>query len=73
MLVSRPKRLEFLILTSNTTAELPANFAVWAASPEAKFLHGKFVWANWDVEELKAMAKEIEGTSKFTLGLLGWP
>ncbi|TLD04346.1 uncharacterized protein PgNI_12011 [Pyricularia grisea] len=32
---------------------LPGNFAVWAASPEATFLHGRFVWANWDVVEMK--------------------
>ncbi|UZP43258.1 hypothetical protein NXS19_011074 [Fusarium pseudograminearum] len=32
---------------------LPGHFAVWAASPEARFLHGRFVWANWDVEELR--------------------
>ncbi|KAI1636377.1 putative short-chain dehydrogenase [Biscogniauxia mediterranea] len=32
---------------------LPGNFAVWAASPEARFLHGRFVWVNWDVDELK--------------------
>jgi hypothetical protein len=42
-------------------------------SPEAKFLRGKLVWANWDVDELKGMKKEIEETDKFTLGLLGWP
>ncbi|XXG98351.1 hypothetical protein Hte_004674 [Hypoxylon texense] len=33
---------------------LPGNFAVWAASPEAAFLHGRFVWANWDVDGLKS-------------------
>ncbi|TGJ79123.1 hypothetical protein E0Z10_g9649 [Xylaria hypoxylon] len=33
--------------------DLPGHFAVWAASPEAKFLHGRFVWAAWDVEQLK--------------------
>ncbi|KAI1063146.1 hypothetical protein LB507_005555 [Fusarium sp. FIESC RH6] len=33
--------------------DLPGAFAVWAASPEAAFLHGRFVWAAWDVEELK--------------------
>ena len=33
--------------------ELPASFAVWIVSPEAEFLKGKFVWSNWDVEELK--------------------
>jgi hypothetical protein len=46
---------------------------VWAVSPEARFLRGKMVWANWDVEELKAMEKELVGTEKFTFGLLGWP
>ncbi|KAJ3873336.1 short-chain dehydrogenase/reductase [Lentinula edodes] len=33
--------------------ELPADYAVWAASPEASWLHGRFVWAHWDVDELK--------------------
>lgn len=32
---------------------LPGQFAVWAASDEAKFLHGRFVWAEWEMEELK--------------------
>lgn len=52
---------------------LPADFVNWAASPEAKFLNGKLVWAHWDVEDLIAIKKDIEGTDKFTLGLLGWP
>ncbi|KAL2062207.1 hypothetical protein VTL71DRAFT_6473 [Oculimacula yallundae] len=55
------------------TMELPTNFVVWAVSPEAKFLNGKFVWSHWDVDDLKAISKEIESTDKFTLGLLGWP
>ena len=33
---------------------LAGHYAVWAASPEAKFLHGRFVWSSWDVEELKS-------------------
>lgn len=33
---------------------LPAAAAVWLASPEALFLHGRFVWASWDVDELKS-------------------
>jgi hypothetical protein len=45
---------------------------VWAASNEAKFLNGKSVWANWDVDELKAERDSILGTEKFTLGLLRW-
>ncbi|KAK2809432.1 hypothetical protein FQN50_003891 [Emmonsiellopsis sp. PD_5] len=52
---------------------LPANFSVWLASPEAHFLKGKFLWANWDVDELKARAKEIESSERFNVGLGGWP
>ncbi|KAL8663558.1 MAG: hypothetical protein Q9202_003746 [Teloschistes flavicans] len=54
-------------------ASLPASFTVWACSPEAEFLKGKFVWANWDVEELKAREEEIRGTEFLTLGLSVWP
>ncbi|KAL8396817.1 hypothetical protein RB594_003777 [Gaeumannomyces avenae] len=36
--------------------DLPGSFAVWLASPAARFLHGRFVWASWDVEELAAGA-----------------
>ncbi|KAK2022433.1 hypothetical protein LX32DRAFT_668024 [Colletotrichum zoysiae] len=32
---------------------LPGHFAVWAASKEAALLHERFVWANWDMEEIK--------------------
>ncbi|TVY63414.1 hypothetical protein Focb16_v015280 [Fusarium oxysporum f. sp. cubense] len=37
---------------------LAGNFAVWAASPEAEFIHGRFVWAAWDVEELKTRIED---------------
>lgn len=53
------------------TVSLAAHFVVWASSPEARFLNGKFVWAHWDVEELKAMSSEIQGNNKLTLGLIG--
>lgn len=43
-------------------AELAANHSVWLTSPEAKFLKGKFVWSNWDVDELKARADEIQNS-----------
>jgi hypothetical protein len=55
------------------TVNLPADFVVWAVSSDAKFLRAKVVWSNWDIDELKAMKKEVEGTVKFTFGLLGWP
>jgi hypothetical protein len=52
---------------------LPAHFYVWIASPEAEFLKGKFVWANWDVAELKALASEIEKSMLLRVCLNGVP
>ena len=40
---------------------LPGDFAVWLASPEADFLTGRFVWAEWDVDELIAMKEKMAG------------
>jgi NAD(P)-dependent dehydrogenase (short-subunit alcohol dehydrogenase family) len=52
---------------------LSGDFVNWAISPEARFLNGRFVHANWDVEELKAMAPELaKDPEKFTMGLRGW-
>ncbi|KAF2232804.1 putative oxidoreductase [Viridothelium virens] len=52
---------------------LPASFNVWLASPEARFLKGRFLWSNWDADELKAQAKEIEGSRQLSIDLVGWP
>ncbi|KAH6886941.1 putative NADP(+)-dependent dehydrogenase [Thelonectria olida] len=48
-------------------ADLPGQFSVWLASPEAKFLHGRFVWTEWDVDELKSgeLRKKIDGDDYF--------
>jgi hypothetical protein len=47
--------------------ELPGDFAVWAASPAAAFLHSRFVWAHWDVEEMQSgeIKKRIDSDSDF--------
>ena len=50
-----------------------AHFILWLASKEARFLKGKFVCAQWDVEELKARAKEIETTRILEANVHGWP
>lgn len=42
-------------------AALPADFCVWLSSPEAAFTAGKYLFANWNVDELKARAEEISG------------
>ncbi|KAL1592995.1 hypothetical protein SLS59_009465 [Nothophoma quercina] len=52
---------------------LPAGFMVWLASPQARFLKGKYLWTNWDVDELVARKEEIEGSNFLELGLVGWP
>lgn len=53
--------------------ELPAGFAVWlAAHPRARELSGRFVWANWDVDEVLLRSGDIAGRGLLTLGLKGW-
>ncbi|KAI0383908.1 NAD(P)-binding protein [Hypomontagnella monticulosa] len=52
---------------------LPAHFLVWAASAEAGFLKDKFVFAGWDVEELKARKDEIAQSPELLIGLNGFP
>ncbi|KAJ5669800.1 hypothetical protein N7462_010870 [Penicillium macrosclerotiorum] len=53
--------------------EMPANFLVWLTSPEGSFLNGRSVWANWDVDELKAKAEDIQSGNLLTSGVHGWP
>ncbi|KAL8396077.1 hypothetical protein RB595_003504 [Gaeumannomyces hyphopodioides] len=55
-------------------ASLGASFAVWLASREARFPHGRFVWASWDVEELATgeLRKRIgEGSDFLKVGVVG--
>ncbi|KAI0135445.1 putative short-chain dehydrogenase [Daldinia grandis] len=52
---------------------LPAHFLVWAASKEAEFLKNKFVFAAWDVDELKARKDEIAQSPELIIGLNGFP
>jgi hypothetical protein len=61
--------------TDKGAVKLPGDFAVWAASEEAEFLHGRFVWAKWDVDELKTgpLRKKIESdASLFRVGVNGY-
>ena len=54
--------------------KLGGDFMVWLASLESEFLRGRFVWTNWDVDELKAKAASIERDPAMlrpTMG--GWP
>lgn len=31
------------------------------------------MWVNWDVDELKARAEEIQAGTQFDIQLVGWP
>ncbi|KXS98506.1 hypothetical protein AC578_2628 [Pseudocercospora eumusae] len=55
------------------TVELPSHFAVWLCIQEAKFPRDKFVWCNWDVEELQAKKAEIKGSLLHAANCIGWP
>ncbi|KAB5530424.1 cellulase signal transduction associated dehydrogenase [Coniochaeta sp. 2T2.1] len=52
---------------------LPADFLVWVGSQEAAWLGGRYVFANWDVDELVARRGEIEEGTELTVGLRGVP
>ena len=52
--------------------DLPASFAVWLASPEGALVKGRFVYANWDVEEMKQNAKDFEDPDFLTVSLKGY-
>lgn len=55
------------------TLELPSHFSVWLRSEDAKFLRGRFVWANWDVEQLIEQRERIESGLLLTANCIGWP
>lgn len=50
--------------------DLPAYFSLWLAGPETTFLHGRFVWANWDVDELIALKGRLDDERFLTIGLI---
>jgi NAD(P)-dependent dehydrogenase (short-subunit alcohol dehydrogenase family) len=61
------------LLAKHDDESLPAGFFVWLASREAEFLKGRYLWANWDVEELKERKEEILKGEFLRMGLQGWP
>ncbi|KPA35151.1 short-chain type dehydrogenase reductase [Fusarium langsethiae] len=52
---------------------LPASYCVWlAGSKDADSLKGRFLWTNWDVDELKGRVDEIKEKNLLVHGLNGW-
>lgn len=54
-----------------TSGELVGQFFAWAATEDAAFLNGRFVWAEWDVEDLKAKRDEILAKDLLLFGMDG--
>jgi NADP-dependent 3-hydroxy acid dehydrogenase YdfG len=68
-------------LLSYDDAEVPAGFCLWLSSPLAggkyQDLEGKFLWGNWDVDELEERTKKGDLATKgfhgaLNVGLMGW-
>jgi hypothetical protein len=60
------------LIISVLAAELAADFSVWLMSEEAQFLQNRFLYVNWDVDDLLAMKERIEGENLLTIGVRGW-
>lgn len=68
------KRSIWLTYASCAAVKLPSDFGVWAASSEAAFLHGRFVYASWDLDEMRSeeVLKRIKADPDFlTFRLVG--
>ncbi|KAL6815342.1 hypothetical protein GGI42DRAFT_338671 [Trichoderma sp. SZMC 28013] len=61
------------VFVAPDTTDLPGQFCVWLLTDEARFLKSKFVWANWDVEDLVARKDEVLTTRALTWGVEGVP
>lgn len=45
---------------------------LWVSTPAAAFLHGRFIWANWDADELMAMKQKIlDDPALLKIGITG--
>lgn len=53
------------------TPELSGGTAVWLAAGDKKFLTGRFITVNWDMEELESRKDEIKDGDLLTFGLKG--
>lgn len=47
---------------------------LWISSAQdRKYLSGKMLWSNWDVDELAVNAEDFAKAGMFTMGMTGWP
>ena len=63
--------LDALVPFSLDTAELVGGVGVWLSTGDKKFLSGRYITVNWDVEELVARKEEIVEGDKLKVQLVG--
>ncbi|KAJ9498180.1 hypothetical protein H2202_006331 [Exophiala xenobiotica] len=61
------------ILQSDMSEKAGAGITPQDSAPKRGFFKNKFVWANWDVDEMKARANRIQNSPVSAMGLAGWP
>jgi hypothetical protein len=66
------QHLPVITADSSRVDQLTGAFAVWAASKEAAFLHGRIVWVSWDIEELATgeLRKRLDDDFYFLRGTI---
>jgi NAD(P)-dependent dehydrogenase (short-subunit alcohol dehydrogenase family) len=65
------RSVPYLAQFLHDTPELSGGFAVWLATGDKKFLTGRYVAANWNVEELENRKEEIMDGNLLTFGMKG--
>lgn len=58
-------------MTSDCEVELAAGTAVYLTSPQAQYLSGRYMSANWDVDELEQKKDEIKERDLLKMDLKG--
>ncbi|KAK7192822.1 hypothetical protein PSPO01_01530 [Paraphaeosphaeria sporulosa] len=64
-------REPFRTLFDHASAELIGGTAVWLFHEKTKFLSGRWIATNWDVEDLFARREEILSSEQWALGRIG--
>ncbi|ETS85053.1 hypothetical protein PFICI_03078 [Pestalotiopsis fici W106-1] len=62
---------EHLRMFDRVTPELVGGTAVWLSHPHAKFLTGRAIMVNWDVDELVAKSEEIAKGKQLQMEFVG--
>jgi NAD(P)-dependent dehydrogenase (short-subunit alcohol dehydrogenase family) len=62
---------DWLVRHAKDNPKLSGGLGVWLTTEEAKFLNGRYVSANWDVDELVARREEIVNGGKLLIDIVG--